>query len=120
MLGHSARDGQALLQGLLLCGGCGHRLSPRDTGNGGLYPVYECTRRTQDTVRLPQCVHIQAPLIDQAVSRRVLEVFQPEQIQIALEAVGRSARSAPGGHRAAMAPAAGAAGVPGAISPAAL
>ena len=87
MLGHSAREGQALLQGLLLCGGCGHRLSPRYTGNGGLYPVYECTRRTQDTVRLPQCVHLQAALVDQAVSRRVLEVFQPEQVQIALEAV---------------------------------
>jgi DNA invertase Pin-like site-specific DNA recombinase len=87
LLGHSAREGQALLQGLLLCGGCGHRLSPRYTGNGGLYPVYECSRRTQDTVRLPNCVYIQAPLVDQAVSRRVLEVFQPEQIQIALEAV---------------------------------
>jgi hypothetical protein len=36
---------------------------------------------------LPTCVHIQAPLVDQAVSRRVLEVFQPEQVQIALEAV---------------------------------
>ena len=87
MLGHSAREGQALLQGLLLCGGCGRRLSPRYTGNGGLYPVYECTRRAQDTVRLPTCVHIQAALVDQAVSRRVLEVFQPEQVQLALEAI---------------------------------
>jgi DNA invertase Pin-like site-specific DNA recombinase len=87
LLGHSAREGRALLQGLLLCGGCGHRLSPRYTGNGGFYPVYECTRRAQDTVRLPRCVYIQAPLVDQVVSRRVLEVFQPEQIQIALEAV---------------------------------
>jgi hypothetical protein len=87
MLGHSAREGAALLQGLLLCGGCGHRLSPRYTGNGGLYPIYECTRRAQDTVRLPRCVYIQAPLVDQAVSRRVLEVLQPEQVQLALEAV---------------------------------
>jgi DNA invertase Pin-like site-specific DNA recombinase len=87
MLSHSAREGQALLQGLLVCGGCGHRLTPRYMGNGGLYPIYECTRRHQDTVRLPNCVYIQAPLVDQAVSRRVLDVLQPEQVEIALEAV---------------------------------
>jgi DNA invertase Pin-like site-specific DNA recombinase len=31
-----AREGRALLQGLLLCGGCGLRLSPRYKGNGGI------------------------------------------------------------------------------------
>jgi DNA invertase Pin-like site-specific DNA recombinase len=87
LLGQSAREGAALLQGLLLCGGCGHRLSPRYTGNGGTYPTYECTRRAQDTVCLKGCISIQAPLVDQAVSRRVLEVLQPEQVEIALRAV---------------------------------
>jgi DNA invertase Pin-like site-specific DNA recombinase len=87
LLPNIAREGRALLQGLLLCGGCGHQLSPRYKGNGGIYPVYECTARHQDTIHQEDCVHIQANLVDQAVSQRVLEVLQPEQFQIALRAV---------------------------------
>jgi excisionase family DNA binding protein len=83
----AAREGRALLQGLLLCGHCGRRLSPRYTGNGGIHPVYECTRRQTDTRYSSECVRIQADLIDQTLSDRVLEILRPEQIQIALRAV---------------------------------
>lgn len=83
----AAREGHALLQGLLLCGHCGRRLSPRYTGNGGIHPVYECTRRQTDIRYSPQCVRIQAGLVDQAVSDRVLEILRPDQIEIALRAV---------------------------------
>ena len=87
LLANIAREGRALLQGLILCGGCGRRLSPRYKGNGGIYPVYECSARHQDTIRRKDCIHIQANLVDQAVSQRVLEALQPEQFQIALRAV---------------------------------
>ncbi len=87
LLANIAREGRALLQGLLLCGGCGRRLSPRYKGNGGIYPVYECTAGSQDTIHQEDCIHIQANLVDQAVSQRVLEVLQPEQFQIVLRAV---------------------------------
>jgi DNA invertase Pin-like site-specific DNA recombinase len=83
----AAREGRALLQGLLLCGHCGRRLSPRYLGHGGVYPVYECTRRQTDTHYSSECVRIQADLIDQTISDRVLEILQPEQIEIALRAV---------------------------------
>ncbi len=83
----AAREGRALLQGLLLCGHCGRRLSPRYTGNGGIHPVYECTRRQQDTHYSSSCIRLSADAIDQAVSQRILEVLQPEQIEIALRAV---------------------------------
>jgi excisionase family DNA binding protein len=83
----AAREGRALLQGLLLCGHCGRRLSPRYTGNGGIYPVYECTRRQTDALYSSQCVRIQADLIDQLVGDRLLELIRPEQIQIAIRAV---------------------------------
>jgi len=83
----AAREGRALLQGLLLCGQCGRRLSPRYTGNGGIYPVYECTRRQTDTHYSSECVRIQADLIDKTVSDRVLEILRPEQIEIALRAL---------------------------------
>ncbi len=83
----AAREGHALLQSLLFCGHCGRRLSPRYTGNGGIHPVYECTRRQTDTHYSSACVRIQAGLIDQAVSDRVLEILRPDQIEIALRAV---------------------------------
>jgi uncharacterized protein YndB with AHSA1/START domain len=89
LLPNIAREGRALLQGLVLCGGCGRRLSPRYKGNGGIYPVYECTARHQDTICLKTCICIQTNLLDEAVSRRVLEVLQPEQLQIALRAVNQ-------------------------------
>src|SRR6266446_6612602 len=84
LLANIAREGRALLQGLVLCGGCGRRLSPRYKGNGGIYPT---TARHQDTINLKDCISIQTNLVDQAVSQRVLEVLQPEQFQIALRAM---------------------------------
>src|ERR1700687_6120982 len=68
LLNGAAREGRALLQGLLLCAQCGRRLSPRYTGHGGIYPIYDCTRRHQDACYSPECVTIQANLVDQVVS----------------------------------------------------
>ena len=82
----AAREGRALLQGLLLCGHCGRRLSPRYTGNGGVHPMYECTRRQEDTRYSSSCIRLSADVIDQAVGQRILEVLQPEQIEIAFRA----------------------------------
>ncbi len=87
LLSGAAREGRALLQGLLLCAHCGRRLSPRYTGNGGIYPMYECTRRQEDTRYSSECVKIQADLVDRAVGNRVLEILRPEQVEIALRAV---------------------------------
>ena len=36
VLGGPAREGHCLLQGMLVCGTCGRRLTPRYKGNGGL------------------------------------------------------------------------------------
>ena len=38
-----AREGLCLLQGILLCGDCGRRLTIRYRGNGGIYPVYRAS-----------------------------------------------------------------------------
>jgi DNA invertase Pin-like site-specific DNA recombinase len=83
----AAREGRALLQGLLLCAHCGRKLSPRYTGNGGIHPVYECTRRQADAHYSGECVRIQADLIDHKVGGRILEILRPDQIEIALRAV---------------------------------
>jgi hypothetical protein len=49
VLAGPAREGLASLQGLLLCGHCDRPLTVRYTGNGGIYPRYQCNwfRRPQ-------------------------------------------------------------------------
>src|SRR5260370_37209646 len=44
LLSGPAREGLALLQGLLLCGHCGRALTVRYTGNGGSFPPHLCQR----------------------------------------------------------------------------
>jgi hypothetical protein len=66
---------------------CGRRLTPRYTGNGGLYPVYECTWRKREALASQTCIHVRCDLLDRAVAARVLQVLNPAQIQIALRAL---------------------------------
>jgi len=46
-----AREGLALLQGLLICAECGHRVSIRYKGNKGIYPCYDCSILRKDQGR---------------------------------------------------------------------
>ncbi len=82
-----AREGKALLQGLLVCGTCGRRLTVRYKGNGGIYPTYECNWRRREGLTTSSCLHIRCGLIDEPVSTRILEVIEPKQIDIALKAL---------------------------------
>lgn len=86
VLSGPAREGLALLQGMLLCGCCGRRLSPRYKGNGGIYPKYECNWRKREGLSTTACMSIQCEVLDQAVERRVLEVLNKDQIELAIEA----------------------------------
>lgn len=87
LLSGSAREGAALLQGLLLCGICGHRVSVRYKGNGGRYTSYECHWRENEGLSTTSCIMIRGDLLDRTVSKRVLEILEPNQIQIAMKAV---------------------------------
>jgi len=82
-----AREGMALLQGLLLCSICGRGIYPRYTGNGGIYPVYQCNWRKREGLTGNSCISVRADLIDQAISNRVLEAIGPAQIEVALNAL---------------------------------
>ena len=86
MLPLSAREGLALLQGLLLCGSCGHRLRTRYKGSGGIYPSYECNWKKREGIDNKCCCTFQAPSIDQIISQKVLTVLTSSQIDIALKA----------------------------------
>jgi DNA invertase Pin-like site-specific DNA recombinase len=92
ILGGAAREGLALVQGLLLCNVCGRRLTVRYRGNGGIYPIYECNWRKREGVSKRSCMTVACCIVDKAVSRRVLDILSPSQVEIAVAAVEELAR----------------------------
>jgi hypothetical protein len=87
VLAGPAREGLCLLQGVLLCGICGRRLSTRYTGNGGLYPSYDCNSRSRDAPPLRHCMSLPAKPLDDAIAERLLTAVTPLTIKLALEAL---------------------------------
>lgn len=84
----AARDGAALLQGLVLCGKCGHRMGVR---------YYGQNRRVQYTCRSPNrraglgtCWSVPGARVDEAVGALFLDAAQPPEIELSL-AVAREA-----------------------------
>jgi DNA invertase Pin-like site-specific DNA recombinase len=78
----AVREGQALLQGLVLCGQCGRRMSVRYTRNGAT-PCYECNQiHKQQGGRT--CQSVRGDGVDAAVSRLFLEAIQPAQLEVSL------------------------------------
>jgi hypothetical protein len=77
----------ALLQGLLLCGNCGHALTVRYTGNGGIYPCYQCNRLRRDGLASKDCMSFRCDLLDDAIAEEVLKALQPAEIELALAAL---------------------------------
>jgi DNA invertase Pin-like site-specific DNA recombinase len=87
VLAGPAREGLCLLQGMLLCGICGRRLTTRYTGNGGLYPSYDCNSRSRDAPPLRHCMSLPAKPLDDALAARLLTAVTPLTIKLALEAL---------------------------------
>jgi DNA invertase Pin-like site-specific DNA recombinase len=87
LIGGPAREGLALLHGLLICGKCGRRISVRYKGNGGVYPTYECNWLRKEGVATASCLSVRCDILDTAASKRTLEVINPQQLEIAIKAV---------------------------------
>ncbi len=87
ILSGPAREGMALLQGLLVCGGCGRKISIRYQGNNGIYPTYECNWKKRHGLSTTSCITTRCDPLDEAISKRILEVIKPEQIELAYKAV---------------------------------
>lgn len=87
ILNGSAREGMALLQGLLICSKCGRRITVRYTGNGGIYPTYECNWRKREGLTGKSCLSLRCDIVDNAISTRILDILKPEQISIAIKAM---------------------------------
>jgi excisionase family DNA binding protein len=77
------REGEALLQGVLLCGGCGRQMSTRYQAGRG---YYECSKSRADHVETPRCRSVRSDTLDRAVAGRLLDAISPEQVALALAA----------------------------------
>ena len=87
VLSGPAREGLCLLQGMLLCGVCGRRLGVHYTGNGGIYPVYQCLWRHREALASRACLSVPAGPLDQAISERLVSAITPVTIELALAAL---------------------------------
>jgi DNA invertase Pin-like site-specific DNA recombinase len=85
ILPRSAREGLAMLQGLLICSQCGRRLTVRYRGNGGIYPTYDCNWMKRQG-RSKSCMSISCTPLDEALAERLLEIFDTDHLQLALAA----------------------------------
>jgi DNA invertase Pin-like site-specific DNA recombinase len=81
----AVREGAALLQGIVLCGRCGRRMSVRYLENGAT-PCYECNERHTQLAG-PTCQSIRGDRVDAAVARVFLEALQPAQLEVSLAAL---------------------------------
>ena len=82
-----AREGAALLQGLLLCGYCGRALTVRYTRHGGFYPMYLCNWLPRDGRAAKGCLFFGCDVLDAAVAEEALKALQPAELELALAAV---------------------------------
>src|SRR5580658_9305411 len=82
MLNGPAREGLALLEGLLVCGHCGRSITVRYTGNGGIYPCYQCNWLHREALASKSCMSFRCDLLDQAVTEEALKALQPAQLEL--------------------------------------
>jgi len=85
----AAKNGPALLVGLLRCGRCGRKLAVVYSGNGGRVPRYTCSGGRLDP---DPCLSVGSFRLDEAVAAQVLEAVGPLGIEAALEAEQQEVR----------------------------
>jgi DNA invertase Pin-like site-specific DNA recombinase len=77
------REGRALLQGLVVCGRCGRRMS---ISHGSSYLRYQCCRAQIDYAE-PLCQAFPVKYLDQRLGELFLEAVQPAAIETTLAAL---------------------------------
>lgn len=80
------RKGQALLQGIAICGRCGAHMGLHYSGPAGDFPVYKCVaaQREEGAAR---CQEVRALGLDAEIERLVLEALVPDKLALALAAL---------------------------------
>jgi DNA invertase Pin-like site-specific DNA recombinase len=80
----AAREGTALLSGLLICGRCGRRMAPV-YGNAANRLRYVCQRAMIDYGE-PLCQSLSGDILDRLMAEQVLEVLKPAALECSLAA----------------------------------
>jgi hypothetical protein len=83
--GGAAREGRALLQGLIRCGRCGRRMQVGYSGKT-LVPNYSCVRG-QQLYGTKRCQSVGGRRIEQVVLAAVFEALKPAGIEATLRAI---------------------------------
>jgi DNA invertase Pin-like site-specific DNA recombinase len=86
------REGAALLQGLVLCGRCGRRMTIRYMDNGKI-PLYECNQLHKQLGE-KSCQSLRGDRIDVAVAGTFLEAMRPAQLEVSMAAIDQIAQQA--------------------------
>jgi len=84
--GGAARQGAALLSGLVRCGKCGRMLQVGYSGHGGDAPRYVCGRGTQ-LYGTPPCQSIGGAYLHRAVLDQLFQVLEPASLQATARAM---------------------------------
>lgn len=82
----AVRHGPSLLQGLLVCGKCGHRMQVRYGGSKKLH-TYTCGRMATDYAG-SFCHYLPGACLDEFVGEWVLKALEPAALEISLETSG--------------------------------
>jgi DNA invertase Pin-like site-specific DNA recombinase len=90
--GGAAREGLALLQGLLRCGRCGRRMQVAYSGTGGRVVRYACVRGHQLHGTGSACQSLGGLRLDRAVAGTFLEAVTPAAVGASAEAIGELER----------------------------
>jgi hypothetical protein len=78
------REGPALLQGLVICGKCGRRMTLRYHQRGGrLSPDYVCQKQCVEECR-PLCQNVPGGVVDDALSALIVDSISPLALEVAL------------------------------------
>jgi len=83
----AAREGHALLQGLLLCGRCGARLQVRYSGQNGYRANYACNKLSSEARSDRPCINLGARTLDEPITGVVLAALQHDELVDAMRVV---------------------------------
>ena len=78
------REGPALLQGIVICGICGKRMSVGYHQYATLVPEYKCVRDMIEQGRPERCQHMPGAAIDTAVSDLLISMLNSKSVDIAV------------------------------------
>jgi DNA invertase Pin-like site-specific DNA recombinase len=83
--------GEALLQGIVLCGQCGHRMSAA-YGGKKRHARYSCANPIKQGTKARTCWSVAARMIDAQIAQMVLSAMQPAEIELSLAVVREADR----------------------------